>query len=262
MLATLMRDSTWIIVPAKAMGSDLAREAAHYGVILDEQALARFARLSEELRVWNERVNLTAIVEPAEVERRHFLDSLSCLLAIDDLLQARSAGPPSVIDVGSGGGFPGLPLKLARPELRLTLLDSVRKKTRFLEHVIETLGLEGVEVVTGRAETVAREQRHRERYLVAVSRAVASLPTLLELCLPFVRVGGRLVAPRKGDLEAELQTAHGAARKLGGELRPIVPVHLIPGESDRGLVVVQKVRPTPAEYPRREGVPKARPLTQ
>jgi 16S rRNA (guanine527-N7)-methyltransferase len=240
------------------MGPEWAREAARYGAVLDDSAVLAFDRLADELRDWNERVNLTAIVEPRAVEQRHFLDSLSCLLAMDDLLVAAPEGP--VIDVGSGGGFPGLPLKLARPSFHLALLESVHKKTRFLEHVVSTLNLSDVQVVTARAEIAARDPAHRERYLVAVARALAPLPTLVELCLPFVRSGGRLVAPRRGDLSQELRDAAVAIRELGGEPRPVIPVALQPEDNGRGLIVIEKVNATPARYPRREGVPSKRPL--
>ncbi|MCC7105332.1 MAG: 16S rRNA (guanine(527)-N(7))-methyltransferase RsmG [Chloroflexi bacterium] len=240
------------------MGSEWARKAARFGAVLDDPTVVAFDRLAAELRRWNEKVNLTAIVEPCAVEQRHFLDSLSCLLAMDDLLARTPNGP--VIDVGSGGGFPGLPLKLARPSLHLTLLESARKKTRFLEHVVSTLRLSDARVVTARAEVAARDPAHRERYLIAVARALAPLPALVELCLPFVRPGGRLVAPRRGDLALELHAAAVAIHELGGEARPVVPVLLGPEDSGRGLVVIEKVRPSAERYPRRDGVPSKRPL--
>ena len=234
------------------------QRAEKLGQKLDERSLERFLQLEQELRLWNERVNLTAITKPDEIERRHFLDSLSCLLAFADLLEETPTGP--LIDVGSGAGFPGIPIKLARPELRVTLLDSALKKTTFIEHLIGVLQLDGVTVVRGRAETVGHDSCHRERYLVAVSRAIASLPTLVELCLPFVQVGGRLVAPRRGDLEVEARAARGAMAELGGEVDRIIPVEIVPGETNRGLVVVRKVSFTPHRYARREGTPRRRPL--
>lgn len=236
----------------------LAARAAEFGCPLEANQLAAFGRYRSELLAWNERANLTAITEPAAVELRHFVDSLSCLQGFGDLLADDPA--PRLIDVGSGGGFPGLPLKLAQPRLALTLVDSVGKKTEFLRHLVAVLGLQGVEVITARAEDLARDPARREQYTVVVSRALAALPVLLELCLPFARVGGRLVAPRRGDLTGQQAEAAGAALELGGSFRPAIAIDLAPGLGDLGLVVVEKVAPTPSRYPRRVGIPSKRPL--
>lgn len=236
----------------------LERRAAELGVPLTPAQLAAFERYRRELLAWNQRVNLTSITEPREIELRHFVDSLTCLQALPDLLQQRPAA--ALIDVGTGAGFPGLPLKLAVPELRVTLLDSVRKKTAFLEHLVSVLELGGVTVLTARAEELGHQPDHRERYDIAVSRALAELPVLLELCLPFVSVGGRLVAPRRGDLQAQQAAAERAAQELGGAFRAPIPVDLGPGYTDYGLVVVDKMTPTPPRYPRRPGIPSKWPL--
>ena len=225
---------------------------------LDARQIDLFERYRDELLTWNQRVNLTAIVEPEQIERRHFLDSLSCLDGCADLLEAHPSA--RLIDVGSGAGLPGLPLKIAQPALRVTLLDSVGKKTAFLEHLVRQLGLSDVTISTARAEDLARDPEHRERYDLAVSRAVAGLPALLELTLPFLRVGGRLVAPRRGDLEAQVAEARRAAETLGGRFGSTLPVDLEGPEAGYGLVLVDKVGPTPAAYPRRAGVPVRRPL--
>ena len=236
----------------------LAERAAAFGAPLSAAQLEAFELYRRELLEWNGRVNLTAVTDPDAVEVRHFVDSLACLPAIEDLL---AGGAARLVDVGSGAGFPGLPLKLARPELELTLLDSVGKKTAFLSHLVERLGLRGVRVLTGRAEELGRDASHRERYDVAVARALASLPVLLELCLPLVRVGGRLVASRRGDLAAQQREAGRAARELGGRFRPPLPVDLGPGLQGYGLVLVDKAARTPERYPRRTGVPARRPLS-
>jgi 16S rRNA (guanine527-N7)-methyltransferase len=236
----------------------LARRAAELGLDLAGDQLDAFARYRAELLDWNARVNLTAIRDPASVELRHFVDSLTCLPPVMDLLTGNPAA--RLIDVGSGAGFPGLPMKLAVPTLRLTLLDSVHKKTAFLDHLVHLLALPDVQVVTARAETLAHDPQHRERYDVVVSRAVGSLPTLLELCLPFLRLGGRLVAPRRGDLAAQQSGAAAAASLLGGRFREPVPVELGPDLRDYGLVIVDKVGPAPARYPRRPGLPAKQPL--
>jgi 16S rRNA (guanine527-N7)-methyltransferase len=201
---------------------------------------------------------LTAIVDPAEIERRHFLDSLSCLAGCADLLAERPEA--RVIDVGSGGGFPGLPLKIACPALRLTLVESVARKTAFLASVVQLLELRQVEVITARAEDLARDERYREAFDLALSRAVAALPALLELTLPFLRLGGRLVAPRRGDLLTQQAEAGRAAATLGGRFRPAVSFEGTPLGAEYGLVLVDKVGPTPPAYPRAPGRPAKRPL--
>jgi 16S rRNA (guanine527-N7)-methyltransferase len=238
--------------------SILAQRAGSLGLTLDENQLAAFERYRLELLQWNKRVNLTAIREPAEVELRHFVDSLTCYSPLADLIAASPAA--CIVDVGSGAGFPGLPLKLGLPTIRLTLVESIGKKSAFLQHIVRVLGLDAVTVVTARAEDVARDPGFRERYDGAVSRAVASLPVLLELCLPFLRVGGRLVAPRRGDLAAQQAEAARAADVLGGRFCPSMDVDLGPSLRDYGLVIVDKREPTPARYPRRPGQPAKQPL--
>ena len=235
----------------------LAQRAADFGAPLSAAQLEAFELYRRELLDWNRRVNLTAVTDPDAVEVRHFVDSLACLPAIEDLL---AQGAARLIDVGSGAGLPGLPLKLARLEIELTLLDSVGKKTAFLSHLVERLGLGGVRVVTGRAEELGRDPSHREQHEVAVARALAPLPVLLELCLPLVRVGGRLVASRRGDLAAQQRQAERAARELGGRFRPPLAVDLGAGLEGYGLVLVDKAAPTPERYPRRTGLPAKRPL--
>jgi 16S rRNA (guanine527-N7)-methyltransferase len=236
----------------------LARRAAELGAPLDCEQLAAFELYRDELLRWNRRVNLTSVTDPAAIEARHFVDSLSCLIALRDLLTGKPTA--SLVDVGSGAGFPGLPLKIAVPGLRLTLLDSVGKKTAFLEQLVARLGLDGVTVLTGRAEELAHRPALREQFDVALGRALAPLPVLLELCLPFVRLGGRLVANRRGDLGAQQAEAEPAARTLGGRFRAPVPVDLGPELSGYGLVVADKTGPTPERYPRRPGVPAKRPI--
>lgn len=239
----------------------LVAGAAALGLPLSDAQRARFARYQALLLDWNTRLNLTAIVEPAAVERLHFLDSLTCALPLLARWGTAAAIPPlRVIDVGSGAGFPGLPLKLALPQLRLTLLEATGKKAAFLAHVVAELELDDVTVVAERAEVAAHQAVHREAYDVALARALATLPVLLELTLPFLRVGGLLVAPRKGDLAGELARAALALRELGGAARPPQPIALPELADGRALVLVDKVAPTPAAYPRRPGLPAKRPL--
>lgn len=234
----------------------LADGARLMGLSLSPSQVAAFETYYRELVAWNERVNLTRITQREEVITKHFLDSLSIYPVLSKL------HPPvsTLIDIGSGAGFPGLPLKIVLPSLALTLLEATGKKTAFLHHLVERLALTGVTVVTGRAEDAAHSPDHRERYAVAVARAVARLDTLAELTLPFVQVGGWVIA-QKG--EAPGAEAAGAARALdllGGGAPEIRPVR-VPGlDAERHLVVMAKVRATPDRYPRRAGLPAKKPL--
>ena len=225
------------------------------GIDLTETQVKRFVRYYAELARRNERVNLTAITEWEAVQSRHFLDSLAAAMALP--AEALHAG--SFIDIGSGGGFPGIPMKLAFPGMQGTLLDATAKKTAFLTHVCETLALKGMTVRAGRAETLGHETGLRESFDIALARAVAEIAALAELTLPFARVGGLVVMHKKADVAAEIGRARGAIETLGGELREVLPVTL-PGLDDRALVVIEKLRPTPGRYPRRPGMPAKRPL--
>ena len=236
------------------------------GLTLSPAQLDQFEAYYRELVSWNERVNLTAIVDPVEVAVKHFLDSLSCLLAFPpgSCLGLPAGGSPerswSLIDVGSGAGFPGLPLKMVCPNLSVTCVDSVRKKTAFVQHLVQWLGLQQVEVVTARAEDLAHAPEHRERYDLVVSRAVADLRVLSEYCLPFATLGGLVIAPKGTGIEAEISIAHHAIGILGGHLREAMPIDLPGLEGQRQLVLLDKMRPTPSAYPRRAGIPERRPL--
>jgi 16S rRNA (guanine527-N7)-methyltransferase len=230
----------------------LAETAAAWGFALSQAQLDQFALYAAELRRWNERVNLTAITDPEQIVTRHFLDALACARVWGD-------APATLVDIGSGAGFPGLVLKLLRPALRVTLVESVGKKAAFLEHMAALLGLEGVQVLAARAEELGRDARHRERYDVTTARAVAELRVLAEYCLPLCRVGGRFLAPKSAQVAAELNMAGTALERLGGALIEVAPVQL-PGVEPRTIVVVGKVAPTPDTYPRGVGVPGRRPI--
>jgi 16S rRNA (guanine527-N7)-methyltransferase len=235
--------------------------AAALGLPLDDAQIAAFARYAAGLIAANRRVNLTSIVEPAAVETRHFLDSLTCALP----LLARWGGPAALpplrcVDVGSGGGLPGLALKLALPALQMTLVEATGKKAAILLELVDALGLGDVQVYAERAETLAQRPGERETYDVALARALAPLAPLLELTLPFVRVGGLLVAPRRGDDPAARGAASAASRLLGGGPLQDWPVAVEPLRDGRVLTVVEKVGATPAAYPRRPGQPAKRPL--
>jgi 16S rRNA (guanine527-N7)-methyltransferase len=238
---------------------DLAAGAHSLKISLSPDQLDAFLIYYQTLVAWNERVNLTRITDYREVQVKHFLDSLSCWPMVERVSGASGQGP-LLIDVGAGAGFPGLALKIARPELRLTLLEATGKKVEFLEAVVRRLNLSGVRVLKGRAEAVGQDPAHREGYDLALARALAGTATLAELTLPLVRVGGRVVAYKGEDPAAEVEADQKAILTLGGRLSEIRPV-TVPGlEAERHLVVLEKVSPTPAKYPRRPGMPAKRPL--
>ncbi len=231
--------------------------AGRVGAPLTERQITQFLDFREELLAWNaRRANLTAITDPQEVEARLFLESLSCAAALP------VAAGQRLIDVGSGGGFPGLPLAIAFETLDVTLLEATGRKVRFLEHAVSQLSLTNVSVIHGRAEDLAHEAAHRERYDIAAARALAPLPVLAELCLPFVRTGGVLIAPRGADAASEAAGAARALAALGGSARGIIapPDPAMPIAAGHCLVVMRKDAPTPPAYPRRAGVPARRPL--
>ncbi len=244
----------------------LVTGARKLGVHLTAAQLSAFAKYRRELQDWNTRINLTAIDDDEGVQIRHFLDSLSCVLGFrhyqnaDCSLNRPGQRELRVIDVGAGAGFPGLPLKIVCPGLRLTLLEATGKKVRFLEHLRDGLKLQDVSVVHGRAEDLGHDPLHRETYDWAVARAVAEMPVLAEYLLPLVRVGGHCLAQKGENAPAEVRGAETALELCGGRLARMVPVELHGLAETRYLVLVDKVAPTPVKYPRRPGMPAKRPL--
>lgn len=233
----------------------LIREARRlFGICLTDRQVAALSTYERELLEWNRRLNLTAIRDVEGIRTKHFLDSFSCVLAWKD-------NPPRcLVDVGSGAGFPGIPLKIIYPSMHLTIIESIGKKARFCQHIVEQLGLERVEVLAARAEEVGHWPAHRERYDWAVARAVANLPVLAEYLLPLVRVGGRMLAQKGEHALVEVHQAQRAFKILGGEVRSVIPV-LLPGVvEEHYLVLVEKVAAIPPPYPRRTGVPIRKPL--
>lgn len=226
-----------------------------FNLALTDAQLTKFEKYAGALIDWNQRVNLTAIVEPDAVEIRHFADSLSCLLVMRPL-----APGAKVIDVGTGAGFPGLPLKIACPSIDLTLVEATGKKVHFLQHVVEHLGLEGVTLVNGRAEALGQMPEHRERYDWVLARAVANMPTLAEYLLPLCKVGGRCLAQKGETAHQESAGAQQAIDLLGGHLTQLAPVELPTVAETHYLVEMEKVAATPPHYPRRAGIPSKRPL--
>ena len=237
----------------------LASGAESLGIPLTDVQLEQFDLYYRELTEWNQRANLTSISGYEETQVRHFLDSLTVCLALGRNSELLS-GDSRVVDVGSGAGLPGVPLKLAFPGIELHLVESVGKKTAFLEHIAETLGLEGVYVHRGRAEALAREQDLRESFDLALVRGLARTSLLLEFSLPFCRTGGLVVALKHGGLDEELEEAGSALSELGGRPAGEFPVTLEGLTDNRVVVAFQKAAPTPDRYPRRVGIPAKRPL--
>ena len=231
--------------------------AAELGIHLSLAQLGQLRRYYDEMVKWNTRVNLTSVTDWEEVHVRHFLDSLTVAAALPERL-LRSA---RFVDVGSGAGFPGVPMKIAFPGLKATLIDCTAKKTAFLIAVTDSLRLEGVDVRTGRAETLAYDPELRESFDFVTTRAVASMAVLAELTLPFCRIGGIVVAQKKRDTDEEIRLADGAVKALGGELKEVMEIPTKQLGERRRLVVLEKVSSTPDRYPRRPGIPKKRPLT-
>lgn len=225
-----------------------------FNIKLTVRQLAMLAAYEQQLLEWNEKFNLTAIRDVDGIRAKHFLDSLSCSLAWKD------RPPRRLIDVGTGAGFPGIVLKILNPGMSLTLVESVGKKANFCRHIVETLGLEGVEVLPNRAEDVGRMPKHREKYDWAVARAVAKLPVLSEYLLPLVKVGGGILAQKGESGPAEAQAAEKALKILGGNLRQLVHITLPGVVEERYLVMVDKVAATPPAYPRKAGIPGKNPL--
>lgn len=230
---------------------------ATLGIPLDAGQMDQFLRLRSLLLEWNARINLTAITNPAEVETRHFLDSLTCVLAIPPQERGRSL---RLLDIGSGAGFPALPLAIAFPRWHVTSLDATGKKIRFQQEALEALSLENVRPVHGRAEEMARQPGERSRYHVVTARAVAALPTLLEYCCPFARPGGHIVLPKKGDLADEIAAGQRAAGQLGAHLLAPIPVTVPPLGDGRVLLVAEQGHRCPPHYPRPAGAPARHPL--
>lgn len=225
------------------------------GLQLTREQVHLFSLYEAELLDWNARFNLTAIRDQEGIRIKHFLDSLTCLLAMD------SRKPPeSLVDIGTGAGFPGIPIKIVHPRLRLTLVESVHKKANFCQHIADQLKLDNVTILSERAEEVGQDTVHKQAYDIAVARAVASMPTLVEYLLPLVRLGGTVIMQKGESAHAEVHSAQKAIEILGGRLRKVIPV-LLPGVvEERFLVVIDKVAITSDHYPRKTGLPAKQPL--
>jgi len=236
------------------MDAALASLLAENGFPLTQQQQKAFQLFEDELIAWNEKFNLTAIRDREGIRVKHFLDSLTCLRAFPALQNHK------VIDIGTGAGFPGIPLKLYCPGIQLTLVESIGKKATFCRHMAETLELKNVDVLALRAEEMGRLPAHREQYDLALARAVAPLPVLAEYLLPLLKRGGKMLAQKGETAPAECQQAEHAIQMLGGRLEKLIPVTLPGVTGERHLVLVEKIAATPPAYPRPTGVPQKKPL--
>ena len=225
-----------------------------FNVHLTARQVIGLINYERELIDWNKKFNLTAIRDTESIRTKHFLDSYSCVLAWE------ATPPHRLVDIVTGAGFPGIPLKIIYPNTQVTLVESVGKKAMFCQHIIRVLGLEGIEVIQSRAEDFGQKPEHRESYDWAVARAVANLNILSEYLLPLLKVGGRMLAQKGESAPAEAQAAEKAMKLLGGKLKQLIPVRLPGIPDDRYLVVVDKVAATPKNYPRKAGIPAKTPL--
>ena len=222
---------------------------------LNEKQVNQFIRFYELLVEWNKVMNLTGITEYDEVVEKHFVDSLSIVKAVNVM------DIKSVIDIGTGAGFPGIPLKIAFPHLKITLLDSLNKRIKFLNAVIDELGLKEIHTIHGRAEDFAKQEIYREKYDLCVSRAVANLSTLSEYCLPYVNINGMFVPYKSGDIEEELNNSKKAVQILGGKIENTIKFELPGTDIGRSFVKIKKVKNTAKKYPRKAGLPSKEPLS-
>ena len=237
------------------MSQIFANKLSELGIILTDQQKKQFDTFYELLIEWNKVMNLTGITEYEEVNEKHFVDSLSIIKAINiNAVQ-------TVIDVGTGAGFPGIPLKIALPHLKIVLLDSLNKRINFLNTVIDTLGLQDIKTIHGRAEDFAKQDEYREKFDLSVSRAVANLSTLSEYCLPYVKKHGMFVPYKSGEIDNEVQQAKKAIHLLGGKIENVIKFQLPETEIGRSFIVISKIDNTAKKYPRKAGLPAKEPLS-
>ncbi len=232
----------------------LSGGASALGVSLDERQVKLFFKYMDFLLEWSKKFNLTAIKEPQEVIVKHFLDSLSLVAYLQERNNIR------LLDIGAGAGFPGVPIKLASPGISVVLLESLNKRVNFLHKLIAELGIEGITAIHGRAEDLGQKKEYRENFDIVVSRAVAEMPVLAELCLPFARLGGLFVAYKGPKVSEEILDSESALKILGGKLSKQVEITLPYNEDRRTLVFIEKSSPTPEKYPRKPGIPEKRPI--
>ena len=240
------------------MQNIIRKKASQMEIELNDYQIEQFINYYSILIEWNRVMNLTAITEYEEVVNKHFIDSLSLIKTIDK--KTFRSGSISVIDIGTGAGFPGIPLKIAFPEIKITLLDSLNKRIKFLNEVVEEIGLKEVQTLHGRAEDYARKHEYREKYDLCVSRAVANLAILSEYALPYVKKSGYFISYKSEKISEEECAAQKAIKMLGGKVASQVEFLLPHSDIYRNLFVIQKIAPTPKKYPRRAGLPSKEPL--
>lgn len=236
----------------------LKEEMNKLEIQLNDKQITQFLTYYELLVEWNKFMNLTAITDFKEVVQKHFVDSLSIVKALDQ--KYLQTGNISVIDIGTGAGFPGIPLKIVFSGLNITLLDSLNKRIKFLDNVIEELSLKDIKAIHGRAEDYARRENFREQYDICVSRAVAKLITLSEYSLPFVKIGGYFISYKSENIEEEIDDSKNAIKLLGGSLNEVVKFILPDTDIKRSIVTIKKEKMTNKKYPRKSGIPSKEPL--
>ena len=222
------------------------------GITLSEIQLKQFYNYMNLLIEWNKKINLTAITEPNEIILKHFVDSLTISKYISDGTR--------VVDVGTGAGFPGIPLKIYRQDIEITLLDSLQKRINFLDEVIRELNLEKIETIHSRVEDFGKDKKYREKFDIATSRAVANLATLSEYLLPLVKVGGKVISMKGSLIEEELENSKNAIKILGGKIEKVDEFNLPNSDISRNIVLIDKIKETPNKYPRKAGEPSKKPL--
>jgi 16S rRNA (guanine527-N7)-methyltransferase len=219
---------------------------------LDEEQQEQFYKYMNLIIEWNEKINLTAIIEPKEIAIKHFQDSLTIMQYIND--------NSSIVDVGTGAGFPGIPLKIANKTLNITLLDSLNKRINFLNEVIEELELKKINAIHSRAEEFAKNKKYRESFDIATSRAVANLSVLAEYMLPMVKVGGMCICMKGPEIDEEIETSKKAIKVLGGKIKKVNKFNLPETDLKRSIVIIEKIEKTPKQYPRKAGTPSKNPI--
>lgn len=234
---------------------DMLNEACQsMGLSFDEGKYNKFIKYKDLIKEWNQKINLTAITDDEEIIKKHFIDSIK-VFNCDYVKNAKS-----IIDIGTGGGFPGIPMKIVKENSKMVLLDSLNKRINFLNEVIDDLSLSNIKTIHGRAEDFAQTAEYRQKFDLAVSRAVANLTVLLELCLPYVKVGGHFVALKGPAIEEEIKAAEGALKALGGKIEKIIEVDIEGSDLKHNLLVVKKIKDTPKKYPRKAGMVTKNPI--
>ena len=236
----------------KVFKEKLKEDAAIIGVQLDDTMLDKLYQYKNLVIEWNEKINLTAITDDLEFIVKHFIDSITVNKYIEKNKE--------IIDIGTGAGFPGIPLKILNPSNKIVLFDSLNKRIKVLEDIIQKINLQNVELIHGRAEETFKNVQYREKYDIAVSRAVASLNVLVELMLPAVKVGGKCICMKGNNVDDEIKTAHRAIDVLGGKIERIDKIVLPELNLERNIVVISKIKQTPKQYPRKPGTPQKEPL--